>query len=427
MRQAPEKLILEPTTRCNFKCEMCVKQSKGCDIAEGDLDNDAFSRCESLFPSLKSVIFTGIGEPLLNENLETYISRTRDLMPQKSIRGFQTNGKLLTRNRALSLFKAGINKICISVDTIRPGLFDAVRNGGTLSDINQAFDAVKYAKKMFPQTNVKIGIEFVLMKKNMEELPLLVEWAGKRQVDFIIVTHVVAYEKHMEKEIAFLNNSHEALALYETFKQKAKIKEISLAQYYQALWKVNKSKKEIEIYKMAGKLKKEGLKQDLYINLFHILSEPSGEYGRIRTVFDQAATIAHKQGIELTLPSIRPKTKRECCFIEDGSMFVSWDGNVSPCYFLWHKYTVMRMGYIKHVTPVFFGNVHTVSPEEIWNKDEFKKFRTKVAQYDYPNCHAWCETRCDYVLDEPFHQDCYINDIPCCDCHWNLGLLNCLA
>ena len=25
----PEKLIIEPSTRCNFNCKMCVKQSSG--------------------------------------------------------------------------------------------------------------------------------------------------------------------------------------------------------------------------------------------------------------------------------------------------------------------------------------------------------------------------------------------------------------
>jgi len=61
-----------------------------------------------------------------------------------------------------------------------------------------------------------------------------------------------------------------------------------------------------------------------------------------------------------------------------------------------------------------------------WNDEEFKLFRQRVKEYDYPNCHAWCETRCDYVLVEPFYQDCYINEVPCGDCYWSLGLLNCL-
>ena len=114
------------------------------------------------------------------------------------------------------------------------------------------------------------------------------------------------------------------------------------------MWKVNKSKKDIQIYEMSGALKNEALKQDLHVNLFHILSEQPGEYDKIHALFERAARIAHKSGIELALPSIRPETQRECRFIEDGSMFVSWDGNVSPCYFLWHKYAVMRMGSVKH-------------------------------------------------------------------------------
>ncbi len=427
MRKTPDKLILEPTTRCNFKCDMCVKQSKGCRIAEGDLDSDVFSRCKSLFPHLKSVIFTGIGEPLLNMSLENYISRARDLMVAGSIRGFQTNGKLLTQNRAVSLLKAGTNKICISVDSVHPRLFDAVRKGGELSDVDQAFDFLNIARRKLSLAHVKLGIEFVLKKKNMEELPLLVDWAKKREVDFIIVTHLTAYEKHLEQEIAFLNNSSEALELFEVFRLKGKKKDIDILQYDKILWKFYKSGKDIEIYNLVNTLKDEALKQDLYINLFHLLSERPGEYEKIRTIFDLAMAKAENCGIELTLPEIRPKTHRKCPFVEENSCFVSWDGNISPCYFLWHKYNVMRVGYVKHVTPVFFGNILESSPENIWMGEDFTTFRTKVKQYDYPNCHAWCEIRCDYVLDEPFYQDCYINDIPCCDCHWNLGLLNCLV
>jgi len=427
VRKTPEKLILEPTTRCNFKCDMCVRQSKGCSIAEGDLGNDVFSRCESLFPHLTSVVFTGIGEPLLNKKLENYISRARDLMPEKSFRGFQTNGKLLTKERAISLFRSGLNKTCISVDTVRPGLFDTVRKGGDLSDVDHAFDSLRSARRKVPLAQIRIGIEFVLMKKNMEELPLLVEWAQKRQVDFIIVTHLTAYEKHLENQIVFLNNSFEALALFEIFRKKAIEKDVDIMQYDKILWKFYKSDKDIEIYKLVEALKDEALKQGLYVNLFHLLSEPRGEYDRIRDIFERALGKAKKYGIELILPEIRPKTHRKCSFIEDNSYFVSWDGNVSPCYFLWHRYNVMRMGNVKQVTPVFFGNVLEETPEIIWQSDAFETFRTKVKQYDYPNCHAWCEIRCDYVLDEPFYQDCYINDIPCCDCHWNLGLLNCMV
>ncbi len=426
----PEKLVIEPTTRCNFNCRMCVKQSNGCQIDEGDLTQDIFERCESLFPHLKTIIFTGIGEPLLNDDLEKFVLKAKQEMPENSVRGFQTNGKLLNYDRVLSLVQSGINKVCISIDTVQPSLFDSVRNGGLLSDVETAFDALLKVRGKIPEAQLSLGIEFVLMKKNMEELPLVIDWAAKKEADFVIVTHLTAYDKEMEDQIAYLNNSYEALELFERYRTIAKNKNIDLTLYDKILWKFNKSETDIEIYNLIAALKEEALDQDLYLNLFHLLlenSEGPGEYNKIKEVFVRTETKAKKYGIDLTLPRIRPKTDRKCQFIEDNTLFVTWDGFVSPCYFLWHKYETMRNGYIKQVSPQYFGNVNVSEPIEIWNTEEFKTFGHSVKAYDYPNCHAWCETRCDYVLNEPFYQDCFINEIPCCDCHWSLGLLNCLT
>jgi organic radical activating enzyme len=101
----PKKIVIEPTTRCNFKCEMCVKQSRGCRIKEGDMGLSVFQSVTPLLPHANTIIFTGIGEPLLYEGLETCLSTARDQMPEKSTRGFQTNGKLLTQSRAERYFE----------------------------------------------------------------------------------------------------------------------------------------------------------------------------------------------------------------------------------------------------------------------------------------------------------------------------------
>ena len=64
----PRKLYIEPTTRCNFRCEMCVKQSPGNEISEGDLTVDVFDHLLPVMPHMESVVFSGIGEAkLLNK------------------------------------------------------------------------------------------------------------------------------------------------------------------------------------------------------------------------------------------------------------------------------------------------------------------------------------------------------------------------
>lgn len=423
----PKKFVIEPTTRCNFACQMCVKQAPGCQIPEGDLCDDLFDRCKPFFNHASSIIFTGIGEPLLHPNLDKYIKEASLLTPPNSVIGFQTNGKLLTRHKAVSLLQSGLNKICVSVDTIIPRVFDQVRNGGTLEDVDAALDALLYAKNRMQGVNLSIGIEFVLMKKNLAELPELVLWSGRQGIDFIIVTHMTAYDRHLENEQLFLNNSHDALALFETYRAKAESQDLDIMSYSPKMVKFYNTPKEQQLCDLVAQLKEEALKKDIYLNLFHLLSEPPGEYDRIKSVFEQAGAFADENKITLTLPRIRPQAERYCRFVEESTLFVTWQGQVAPCYFLWHRYNCMRAGYTKHVDPVYFGDVTKDSLENIWNDPEYVSFRQDVVKYEYPNCHTWCEKRCDYVLEAPFFQDCYINSIPCADCQWNLGFLNCLS
>lgn len=425
-KQTPGKLIIEPTTRCNFKCGICVKQSGRADIPEGDMSEAVFQALTPLFPHIHTFILTGIGEPLLYIDLESRISRAASAMPENSIRGFQTNGKLMTRERALSLVASGANRVCVSVDASDPGLFRHIRTGGSVSDVDNALSTLAHAGKQHPGAGLKIGIEFVLMKKNMDQLPRIVDWAAQREVDFILVTHVTAYDAGVEKEQVFMDNSDEGLALFDQYQRKAARKGLDIRHYDKIVWKFYKTQKENEICDLVREMKEAALAQGIYINLFHLLQEEPGYFNRVNAVFEEAREKAGRQGISLTLPHIRPRIRRHCPFVEEDALFVDWKGNVSPCYFLWHRYQTMRIGYKKTVNPVMFGNVTDKSPLLIWNSAAYTDFRAKVKKYDYPNCHSWCETRCDYVLDDPFYQDCFINDIPCGDCHWNIGFLNCL-
>ena len=191
-------------------------------------------------------------------------------MPQHSTRGIQTNGKLLTKNRAISLIRSGINKICVSIDTIQPEKFNSIRSGGMLSDIDETLNAIRDARHQLPEFQFTVGIEFVLMKKNIEELPFVIDWASKNNVDFIIVSHLTAYEKEMEEQIVFLNNSYEALDLFDIYRKKAAQKSLDITDYDKICWKFYKSERDIEICKLVVDLKEEALKQNLYINLSHL-------------------------------------------------------------------------------------------------------------------------------------------------------------
>src|SRR5919199_6753035 len=130
LRPHPSKLFVEVTTRCNLRCAMCPKEAPGRTIREGDMSRETFDRLAPSFPRLEALILNGIGEPLLHPDLERFIEAAKREMPASGWVGFQTNGQLLGRKRALSLANAGVDRICISADAVSPDLFSAVRKGG---------------------------------------------------------------------------------------------------------------------------------------------------------------------------------------------------------------------------------------------------------------------------------------------------------
>ena len=108
LRDFPTKLFVETTTRCNLNCFMCVKQNRGSEVREGDFSPELFVRLEAAFPRLEALILNGVGEPLLNPHLESFVRRAKKLMPTTGWIGFQSNGVLMTHLRAVSLIDAGL-------------------------------------------------------------------------------------------------------------------------------------------------------------------------------------------------------------------------------------------------------------------------------------------------------------------------------
>src|SRR6201987_1893446 len=112
------------TDRCNLRCSYCMPP-EGLDWlpAPEVLTGDEVARLvrigvETL--GIREVRFTG-GEPLLRRDLVSIIAATAALSPRPEI-SLTTNGIGLDR-RAASLREAGLDRINVSLDTLRPEVF----------------------------------------------------------------------------------------------------------------------------------------------------------------------------------------------------------------------------------------------------------------------------------------------------------------
>jgi putative metalloenzyme radical SAM/SPASM domain maturase len=421
------KLFIEPTTRCNFRCKMCVKQSSEQYIKEGDMLFQTFQQLIPAMGSLDSIIFSGIGEPTLHPDLPLFIETARTYLPRQSSIGLQSNGSLLSKPLVSQLVNKGLDRICLSIDTVDPAEFQSIRAGGVFRQVDQSIQMIQKISNP-----VKLGVEFVVMRKNLHQLLEVIQWAVDRQIDFVIVTQMLPYDVQTNQEITYGTNtdiSRESFLnhLQEIRKKFPHLKPyLNIDRYLSFRWKYQKTADEAKVIQLLETIKEEAFLQDIPFHINHLFSEDLNYLTEIEKVFSHSKAIADKGGVKLSLPSISPMFDRKCHFIEEGSAFISWFGSVHPCYFLWHRYSCFINGHMKQVQERSFGALDQNSLKIIWQTEAFTDFRKTVLKYDYPYCNDCKIGPCDLVTDDEFEVDCYTINVPCGHCPWGSGLLQCL-
>ena len=405
---------------------MCVKQNGTGGIAEGSMSPETFEALTPAFPHLDSLILNGIGESLLHPHLEAFISRARSLLPDHASVGFQSNGMALTEERAASLLDAGLDRICISLDTVSEEGFRAIRSGGEMQGIISAFANLNRARALPRRRSVRIGIEFVLMRSNIADLPDAIRWAGRAGASFAIVTQLLPYQKELAAEAAYDTNTTGAIALYERGKTKALQEGLDIRRYLDTITKVGRTPAEERIVSLVDEMRREAEEQNIALHMERLLRRDDDWLASAARVFDEARQAAREEGVELTLPGMAPRNTRKCEFVEGDGAFVSWDGDVHPCYFLWHRYACYVGGVEKRVRPWVLGSLRDRDILAIWNDAGARTFRERVLGYRFPFCFDCGFALCDYVAEAEFEQDCYIEKVPCGACLWCTGLFHCL-
>lgn len=427
-RPYPSKLFVEVTTRCNLKCPMCVLQSTGSGIIQDKMSDDTFDRLAPVFPHLESLVLNGIGEPLMHRGLERFIATARRRMPSESWIGFQTNGQLLREERAASLMEAGVDRVVLSADAVTDDQLVSIRDGARIDLIEKSaqwlFEAARSVGRQ-----VRVGLEFVVMRENLEQLPDLVRWAGPRGFAFIIVTHLLPYDASMTGRAAFSPTTDRALGIYRKWREIARTDGVDLERYvgsFMHFMHFDRPEHEARINHYVQQMVEDAAAQGVSLRIKDLLLFDDAWLRRVEETFARAAAYAVDGGVDLSLPVTSPTHVRRCDFIEEGSAFVSWNGDLHPCYFLWHDLECHLGGLARSVRPVCFGNVRDKPLLDVWNDRPWREFRNEVTQYEFPFCYDCNLAMCDYVRDGEFEQDCHIGAVPCAACLWCSGPFQCL-
>jgi len=423
-RQAPSKLFVEVTSRCNLQCAMCPKQAPGGRDHDGDMDEAVFARLATAFPTAHTLVLNGIGESLLHQGLERMVALARRHMPDGASIGFQTNGQLMSPARARALVEAGVNRVCVSADAVAPDVFARLRAGGQQGAVEAALGGVHAAARATGRP-VSLGVEFVAMRDNVGQLPDLVRWAARHHVAFILVTHMLPYSAEMAGAAAFEPSNAGARAVFSEWKARAAAEGVDISAYYEVFMTFHRTPAQAKVMEWSRRMVEDAATRGVTLNLLKLFGSDPTLVPRVEAAFAEAAELARQLGIDLKLPATVPTPERRCEFVEEGSAFVSWDGNVHPCYFLWHRHRCFVGGAEKRVKPQVFGSLRQRDLLEIWNGAAFGDFRGEVVQYDYPFCHDCNAALCSDVRGEEV-SDCHLGAVPCAACMWCTGVFQCL-
>ncbi|MGW4033544.1 GTP 3',8-cyclase MoaA [Streptomyces sp. NPDC004838] len=161
------------TDRCNLRCTYCMPEEGLQWLAKPDLLTDdetvRLIRVAVTGLGVTDVRFTG-GEPLLRPGLVGIVERTAALLPRPRI-SLTTNGIGLGRTAA-ALKAAGLDRVNVSLDTLRPEAFKALTRRDRHHDVLDGLRAAREAGL----TPVKVNT--VLMPGlNDDEAPELLAWA----------------------------------------------------------------------------------------------------------------------------------------------------------------------------------------------------------------------------------------------------------
>ncbi len=239
-----KKIFVEPTTRCNFRCKFCVRQASGNGIEIGDLTLEAFKALLPATPDLEAMVFAGIGEPLLHQQIDQLVYLAKQHLPNNAWVGIQTNGSLLNQPLAEKLINAGLDRICVSMDTEEPETFQDIRPGGKVDDVTNAFSVLNSAKKARGNTNLKLGIEFVLVKNNLMDLPGVLAWAVENGAEFVLVTQMLPYDASSNDDVLSSSNMDISRKFYDQWHAEAAKRDIDLKSIISLRWRFDTTQKE---------------------------------------------------------------------------------------------------------------------------------------------------------------------------------------
>jgi len=177
--ERPPLFDLEAASACNLRCRFCPREHRR--LWPPLMSLTTFAAVRAFMPEGAVVMFSGLGEPLLNPRLETYVAALKeDGVSSCAI----TNGLLLDEDRQMALMDAGIDQFQISLHSLDPPAWVEITGGRAEEHRRVLGHLDRLAEQRRP--GLRVQVNAVLVGQVEEDVGELERYASERRFDLYL-------------------------------------------------------------------------------------------------------------------------------------------------------------------------------------------------------------------------------------------------
>jgi len=252
-RAMPTFMIMNMDNQCNLRCIMCIRRK----YSEEDLnarsyDFEIFRRvADEVFPYLRWVRLTTVGEPLMAQSFREQLKIAKKYSVKVDL---VTNVTLLDDDLINEILPV-TDCLKVSIDGATKETYESIKVGAKFEQVIENIKRFNYFRREIQQDKrPRLALLYVLMRRNIEELPQFMKLAKELEAESISTTHVVIHQKKMKEESLVY---HKELANYYMMVAQKKANELNLHLNIPPLFNT--------VYDVQGRRSKNNLKSEFKI------------------------------------------------------------------------------------------------------------------------------------------------------------------
>ncbi|MQY77827.1 MAG: radical SAM protein [Bacteroidetes bacterium] len=223
-RAMPTFVCMNMDNQCNLRCIMCIRRK----YSEEDLnarsyDFETFKRvADEVFPYLRWVQLAIAGEPLMAESFREQLKIAKKYSVKVDL---VTNATLLDDDLIDEILSV-TGCLKVSIDGATKETYESIRIGAKFEQVIENIKRFNYFRRKIQQDRrPRLALLYVLMRRNIEEIPQFMKLAKELEAESVSTTHVVIHQKKMKKESLVY---HKELANYYMMVAQKKANELNL-------------------------------------------------------------------------------------------------------------------------------------------------------------------------------------------------------